>query len=132
MPDLSWASSAGDMISNLPDMLLWANALLDPHNPVGLALDDFRSVVVPTGSTGNMPKYGLGMMCRNLNGTELWGHGGNIHGYVSLTVVDPDSRIVIALMTSLVDAPDNLLPNLEDVVSMVFHLALLAAQPDAG
>lgn len=128
MPDLSWASSAGDMVSNLADMLSWSKSLLDPENPVGLTLDDFKRTVVETGSPGNMKHYGFGMMGRNLNGHELWGHGGNIHGYVSLTMIDPDTGIIVVLMTSLVDAPDNLLPTLESVVSMAFHMSLLQLQ----
>jgi len=125
VPDLSWASSAGDMVSNLADMLTWSNALLEKDNPAGLSLDDFRRVVVPTGSDGNMKHYGLGIMGRNLNGHELWGHGGNIHGYVTLTLVDPETGIMVVLMTSLLDYPDNLLPALESVVSMAFHMSLL-------
>jgi CubicO group peptidase (beta-lactamase class C family) len=130
MPDLSWASSAGDMISNLTDMLKWSNAMLDKKNPTGLTLDDFRRIVVPTGSQGNMKHYGLGIMGRNLNGHELWGHGGNIHGYVSLTMIDPETSIIVVLMTSLVDYPENLLPALESVVSMAFHMSLLQMQAD--
>ena len=128
MPDLSWASSAGDMVSNLDDMLRWFNALLDSNNPTGLSMRDFSHAAVSTGSPGNMHHYGYGMMGRILNGYELWGHGGNIHGYVTLTMMDPDSGIIVALMTSLVDHPDNQLPVLESVVSMVFHMSLLQAQ----
>ena len=128
MPDLSWASSAGDMVSNLDDMLRWFNALLDSNNPTGLSMRDFSHAAVSTGSPGNMHHYGYGMMGRILNGYELWGHGGNIHGYVTLTMIDPDSGIIVALMTSLVDHPDNQLPVLESVVSMVFHMSLLQAQ----
>jgi D-alanyl-D-alanine carboxypeptidase len=128
MPDLSWASSAGDMVSNLADMLSWSNAMLDKENPIGLTLDDFRRIVVPTGSPGNMKHYGFGIMGRNLNGHELWGHGGNIHGYVTLTMIDPETGIIVVLMTSLVDYPDNLLPVLESVVSVAFHMSLLQSQ----
>lgn len=132
MPDLSWASSAGDMVSNLADMLRWSNALLDKENPTGLTLGDFRRAVVATGAAGNMKHYGYGMMGRNLNGHELWGHGGNIHGYVTLTLMDPASGITVLLMTSLVDYPDKLLPVLESVVSMAFHMSLLQVQLEEG
>ena len=128
MPDLSWASSAGDMVSSLADMHAWSKFLLEPENPVGLTLDDFKRTVVATGSSGNMQHYGLGIMGRNLNGHELWGHGGNIHGYVTLTLIDPQSNITVVLMTSLLDYPDNLLPALESVVSMAFHMSLLQSE----
>jgi CubicO group peptidase (beta-lactamase class C family) len=128
MPNLSWASSAGDMVSSLDDMLKWFKALQDSKNPTGLSMRDFNHAAVSTGSPGNMQRYGYGMMGRILNGSELWGHGGNIHGYVTLTMMDADSGIIVALMTSLVDHPDNQLPVLESVVSMVFHMSLLQAQ----
>ncbi len=124
-PDLSWASHAGDMISSAGDMLKWFKAIEESDNTIGLTLDSFRQTVVDTHSEGAMAHYGLGIMERNENGTLMWGHGGNIHGYVTLTLVDPRTNIIVNLMTNLKHHPDNLLPLLESSFALVYHLALL-------
>ena len=127
-PDLSWASSAGDMISSTEDLLKWFHALQNAENPTGLTLDSFRQSVVDTNAEGPMEHYGLGFMERNQNGTLMWGHGGVIHGYISLTVIDPTTNIVICLMANLVNHPDELLPLFESTVSLTYQLALLQHQ----
>jgi len=130
MPDLSWASSAGDMVSNLPDMLRWFHALLDVNNPIGISLADLQSKVVDTGSPGNMKFYGQGLMGRIVGGQLLWGHGGNIHGYVTLTLADPESGIVIGVMTSLSELREGLLPTVESLVSTAFRVAELSLKSE--
>ncbi|MEM8562002.1 MAG: serine hydrolase domain-containing protein [Pseudomonadota bacterium] len=129
-PDLSWASSAGDMVSNLEDMLAWSRALLDPDNPTGLTLADFRHDIVDTGAKGNLETYGLGFMGWNFNGRILWGHGGNIHGYVSLTMLDPDSGIIVAMMTNLKEYSADLMPTLESAFSIALRMGLLVQKFD--
>ena len=123
MPELSWASSAGDMISSATDMLKWSNALLNDDNPTGLTLKDFQRDSVDTGSPGNMKHYALGLMGRDINGTEMWGHGGNIHGYLSLSLVDASTGISVVLMTNLDDFTDDLMVALEGVFSLAFHMS---------
>jgi D-alanyl-D-alanine carboxypeptidase len=131
VPDLSWASSAGDMVSNLPDMLRWFHALLSETSPIGISLADLQRGAVPTGSPGNMQFYGLGLMGRIAGGQLLWGHGGNIHGYVTLTLADPETGITIGVMTSLLELQDGLLPAIEGLVSTSFRLAELTLKNDS-
>jgi D-alanyl-D-alanine carboxypeptidase len=122
-PGLSWASSAGDMVSNIDDMRLWSKILLSQPNPLELELSDFIDGQVPVSDFGNMTAYGLGMMQRNLLGQTLWGHGGFIHGYVTLMLVEPKSGIVIQVMTSLDKESTLIIPAVENVAAMALMLA---------
>lgn len=125
-PGLSWASSAGDMISSIDDMARWSSILLGKDNPLDLSLEDFNADAVPVSDFGNLSAYGLGMMQRDLAGRVLWGHGGFIHGYVTLTLVEPKSGIVLQLMTSLQSESENIITAVESVAAIAFSLAVYA------
>jgi CubicO group peptidase (beta-lactamase class C family) len=120
------------MVSNLPDMITWLRALLNEENPTGISLADLQRDAVLTGSPGNLKYYGQGLMGRVSSGQLLWGHGGNIHGYVTLTLVDPESGIIIGIMTSLLEARDNLLPAMEALMSIAFRVAELTQKNGQG
>lgn len=124
--NLSWASSAGDMISSLRDMRRFAEALLDENNAIGLSLRDYLAATTPVENYGQLERYGFGMMERNVAGQRLWGHGGFIHGYVTMTLVHPESDIVIQFMSNLDDAPPNLIPRIESVIAIATNLGQLS------
>jgi CubicO group peptidase (beta-lactamase class C family) len=126
-PDLSWASSAGDMVSSIADMRRWARALLDEDNVVGISLEDFTRDAVAVSDFGNLEHYGFGMMQRNVAGQVLWGHGGFIHGYVTLTLVEPSSGIVVQLMTNLSDESEQIIAALETTLAIALNLAQFAS-----
>lgn len=73
--DPSFTGSAGNMISNIPDLQIWAKALTE-----GTLLSDTmqaeRVKFVPTFVTDKL-SYGLGML--NVDG--FWGHNGGIPGF---------------------------------------------------
>jgi len=126
MPDLSWASSAGDMVSSLADMRTWANALLDENNAMGISLGDFIADNVAVPDDGNLERYGFGMMRRKVGERSMWGHGGFIHGYVTLTLVEPSSGVVLQIMTNLEDDSEEIIPKLETVVADALKLVQVA------
>jgi len=71
MPNLTWASSAGDMVSSLNDMNIWALMLLDEKNPLGLSLADFAADPIDVSDFGGLSRYGLGMMERRVAGQKM-------------------------------------------------------------
>lgn len=117
MPDLSWASSAGDMVSSLGDLRRWAQALLDENNAIGLDLGDFTRQAVAVPGAGNLVAYGFGMMQRKVGDRVFWGHGGFIQGYVTLTLVEPSSGIILQLLANLTDDSEEVIPALEAVAA---------------
>jgi D-alanyl-D-alanine carboxypeptidase len=127
MPDLSWASSAGDMVSSPGDMRKWAQALLDEDNAIGISLGHFIADAVPVPDRGNLQQYGLGMMCLDVRGKPLWGHGGFIHGYVTLTLVEPSSGTIVQVMTNLGGESAEMISAVERVVADALELVQLAS-----
>ncbi len=120
MKDLSWASSAGDMISCLDDMLKWISALCISDNAINLNLDDFIATKVQCGSmgdcAGNVPKWllpdiwALGIENPTFSGHSLWGHRGGTFGFSSATFIEPVSGMRMAAFMSF-----------EHDVNKVFH-----------
>lgn len=123
MLDLSWASSAGDMVSSLADLERWARALLNQDNAIGLSLRDFTADPVQLDAAGNMKQYGMGMMQRDLAGRRFWGHGGFIQGYVTLTLVEPSTGTMVLLLTNLSDESEQVTATLEQAVIDILALA---------
>ncbi|MEM7705327.1 MAG: serine hydrolase domain-containing protein [Pseudomonadota bacterium] len=117
LPNLTWASSAGDMVSSAGDLRKWAQALLSDSNPIGVGLEDFTADAIALTETGNLVGYGLGFMKREIQGRSLWGHGGFIHGYVTLTLIDPSSGTIVQLLTNRHDESDGIIAAVEDVVA---------------
>ena len=127
--DLSFAISAGDMISTADDLMLFASALLDPENRSGLTLDDFTANPFPIKGQRSATGYGYGMARDSYAGRTVWGHGGNIYGYLSIFAIDPESEIRILLWCSLAAEPgekragvysNNMVP----LVTTALHMAL--------
>jgi D-alanyl-D-alanine carboxypeptidase len=126
--DLSWASSAGDMVSSLGDLRRWAQALLDGNDAIGLDLEDFTRQAVAVPGAGNLMQYGFGMMQRKLGDKVFWGHGGFIQGYVTLTLVEPSSGTILQLLTNLTDDSEEIIPALEAVAADALSIAGFASR----
>lgn len=101
-PDLSWASAAGDMISNAEDLMIWLRALGDPTNPTGLTLADLMTETLAINEPGAMNRYGLGLAGQVAGGLQVWGHGGSINGYFSVSLIEPQSGIRATILLNLV------------------------------
>ena len=123
VPNLSWASSAGDMVSSIADMKKWSVALLNENNAIGISLGDFIEVLSNVDGPGNLTRYGLGIMERRLGGKKLWGHGGFIHGYVSLTLVNPETGAMLHLMMNLENESETILDVAEEVCALALKIA---------
>ncbi len=127
--DLSWAISAGDMISTPDDLMKFAAALLEPDNPAGLTLHDFTaSPFVREGQTSAIA-YGYGMSRDRYAGLTVWGHGGNIYGYYSIFAIEPKSGTRLILWCSISAEPgEERAPiyrqNMVPLVTTALHLAV--------
>ncbi|MEX1147514.1 MAG: serine hydrolase domain-containing protein [Sphingomonadales bacterium] len=121
--DLSWASSAGDMISTTGDMMVWVDALSRSDNALGLGLTDLAAETVPVPGGGDMTHYGSGVMVRNFSGVDTLGHGGNIHGFVSYSGIVPGTDLRFSLMVSR-DGKDVSAPAIMGAVSQIVGVAL--------
>lgn len=128
--DLSWASSAGDMISTTDDMMAWINALIDRKNLLGVSLTDMISEITPVPAGGEMIGYGYGLMQRRFAGITTWGHGGFIHGFISYSGYDPDSGMRFSLMTSMAGNKETdarkVMIEISSVIRVALHLGSLA------
>jgi len=124
--DLSWAASAGDMVSTSSDMMKWMEMLANPDNTVGLSLTDFTTGRIEAGSSRLFEEYGFGLMHSSFSGLPVWGHGGFIHGYISFSGIHEASGLRFSIMTSLrgETAEDFgiIFDRLVEVVSLSIHL----------
>ncbi|MBB6171256.1 D-alanyl-D-alanine carboxypeptidase [Nocardiopsis mwathae] len=88
--DPSLYSSVGAMTSTLEDMTEFYRALTDGKvvSPAGLAeMQKIRDM------GDSVRGYGLGLMRHELScGGEAWGHGGDVPGYSTYTLVTEDGR----------------------------------------
>jgi len=130
--DLSWAASAGDMISSSSDMMKWMEMLASPDNNIGLSLADFTTGRIEAGSSRLFEEYGFGLMHSSFSGLPVWGHGGFIHGYISFSGIHEASGLRFSIMTSLRGEPDEdfgeIFDRLVEVVSLSIHLYTATGQ----
>ncbi|MFJ6566133.1 serine hydrolase domain-containing protein [Streptomyces sp. NPDC091292] len=89
----SLASSAGEMISTSKDLTRFYTALLRGQLLPKKQLNEMTTTIEIQPGIG----YGLGLMSEKTScGTEIWGHGGGIHGSSSGAVTTRDGRHALA------------------------------------
>lgn len=116
---LSSAWSAGAIYSTAVEMVQWyhtlfSGALLSPTS--------FNEMTTPVGPTS----YGMGMSRQVINGRVVWGHTGNIRGYLSCFVYDTLTGICVTVIIN--QDPSSPVP----VVATLLNIAagtLLSAKP---
>ncbi|WP_371652740.1 MULTISPECIES: serine hydrolase domain-containing protein [unclassified Streptomyces] len=93
----SIAGSAGEMVSNSADLNRFYRALLTGELLPQRQLKEMTTTVpMDPGAPGD-GRYGLGLMVNKLPcGTEVWGHGGGIHGSSSEALTTKDGRHSLA------------------------------------
>ncbi|MDU0290873.1 serine hydrolase domain-containing protein [Saccharothrix longispora] len=86
-PSLDWA--AGEMISTADDLNRFLDALLGGRLTSAASLAAMRE----TTATGTIFAYGLGLQRYDLPcGRSVWGHGGELIGYLTYAVRSDDGR----------------------------------------
>lgn len=91
----SWASSAGEMISDNADLNRFYSALLRGRLLPREQLREMRTTVAVDGVPGM--RYGLGLLEGTLScGVRVWGHDGGIHGSSTVALATADGRHSLA------------------------------------
>ncbi|MEV0438637.1 serine hydrolase domain-containing protein [Streptomyces spectabilis] len=92
------AGAAGEMISDAADLNRFYAALLRGALLPAQQLAAMKKTVPAKGEEGAGGRYGLGLLRLELPcGTVVWGHGGGIHGSLSLALTTADGRHALAL-----------------------------------
>ncbi len=94
----SAAGAAGGIVAPPSEVARWTSAL-----PGGDVLDDANLVKMTTASAPSNG-YGLGAERFTIRGSALWGHGGGIPGFASLTVYSPEHDASLALVVNQTNA----------------------------
>lgn len=71
-------------------------------------------------------KYGLGMAISTIGDRKLVGHSGGFPGFITMTLVDPQARVVVSALTNAIDGPAG------QLAQGAFRLLNLAGKPSAG
>lgn len=121
--DLCWAGASGGMVSDVADMLCWYQRLRDGQ-AAGIGLADCLATQVSDPHPGMRTAYALGLECRIFGGIACWGHGGRVLGYLSAGFIEPESGIVIVLLTNLAETGQADLTAIMMLIQSVASLAL--------
>jgi len=96
--DWYWAYGAGQIISNVDDMLKWDEALYEgrllPPDLVALA---HKTFVLAGGTPAN---YGLGWAVSRMGSKDFVQHGGSIGGYRAMAVRIPQDRLYFIVLSN--------------------------------
>jgi D-alanyl-D-alanine carboxypeptidase len=119
----SWGWTAGSVISTANDLAAFVQALVDG----GLLTPEMQQTRLqsiqptdPANPTGL--GYGLGLM----RISTYYGHNGQIPGFNSFMLRDPDTETSIIVLTSLTSAPDGRAPADELALAVITELASAA------
>ncbi len=94
-PSLDWA--AGEMISTTADLSVFIGALMSGRLLSPAMLERMKRTV----SMGMGFHYGLGIQRFDLPcGVRLWGHGGELLGYLTYVFVGPHDRVMTMVLAS--------------------------------
>ncbi|MGW4769653.1 serine hydrolase domain-containing protein [Nocardia sp. NPDC004278] len=94
-PSLDWA--AGEMISTTRDLSTFFGALMSGRLLSATMLERMEQTV-PMGLGFH---YGLGLQRFDLPcGVQLWGHGGELLGYLTYVFVGPENRVMTMMLAS--------------------------------
>jgi serine beta-lactamase-like protein LACTB, mitochondrial len=102
--DNSYKWASGGFLSTPEDLVRFGSAHLHAGFLTQASLDAlFTSQKTPDGKeTG----YGIGWsVTKDKNGHLIWSHTGGAVGGTSILAIEPDSRVVIAMIVNLTDAP---------------------------
>ncbi|NUW32056.1 beta-lactamase family protein [Nonomuraea sp. SMC257] len=89
--DMSWASTAGALVSTMDDLNRFYRALLRGELIGPERLAQMRTTV-PVLSPGGRVDYGLGLYTVELPCGRFWGHDGGVFGMTTQSLVSEDGR----------------------------------------
>jgi CubicO group peptidase (beta-lactamase class C family) len=95
--DMSVPYAAGALVSNLDDLALWAQAMLDGTL---MSIADRAAVFPAAPSQHDHNNVGMGWFSLNNHGQTVFHHGGDIDGFTSLIALFPRSDGYIILLSN--------------------------------
>lgn len=100
-PSIAW--TAGSVISTADDLVVWARALVDGEllDP-GMQAQRLASIQPIDPAQPDGAAYGSGM----IRGSSYYGHAGQIWGYESQVIRDPQTDTTIVALAGLSASPD--------------------------
>jgi D-alanyl-D-alanine carboxypeptidase len=100
--DPSWGWAAGQIIASPSDLNVFAQAVLDGRLLGDAMMTEMQTTVPSDESLWPGAQYGLGLERYPLScGGEIWGHGGDIHGFETRNGVASDGTAFSVAVTSL-------------------------------
>jgi D-alanyl-D-alanine carboxypeptidase len=114
----SWAWTAGAVISNGPDLVRYAKALVEGEL-LGADMQKRRleSVISTNPKDPKAPAYGWALAKLG----PMYGHTGELPGYNTFVGYDPEKKLTVVTWTSLSAAPDGRAPAVEIARTIVGH-----------
>lgn len=109
--DMSWAGGAGAMYSTVDDLLKWNHAL---HNGKVLSAKSYEAAITPVSLKGGAEtpmKYGYGLGLNKFRGTEVIGHSGGLHGFLTQLAYYPKEKLTVVMFTNTSDPEVNFNPD---------------------
>ncbi|MFK0295858.1 serine hydrolase domain-containing protein [Streptomyces sp. NPDC090442] len=132
--NMSWASTAGSLVSTMPDLNRFYRALLGGELLAPAELHQMKTTVPIEGSTA---RYGLGLLrMTSPSCGELWGHNGLVLGAMTWSLHSTDGRRQVSLGFNLtryqkLDGTGQPIPSPIDT-AMNDHLAQAVCGTGAG
>jgi D-alanyl-D-alanine carboxypeptidase len=93
--------SAGALCSTVGDLVKWTRAL---HSSGVVSASSFKQMTTPIGAA-EASHYGFGIGSDSVGGHRRIGHGGGIHGFVSMLSHYPDDSLTIVVLANSAPAP---------------------------
>ncbi|GAA4511169.1 serine hydrolase domain-containing protein [Nonomuraea ferruginea] len=130
--DMSWAGTAGAVVSTMDDLNRFYRALLRGELLGDAQLAEMRRTV-PVLAGGGVIEYGLGLYALDLPCGRFWGHDGGVFGMITQSLSSPDGsrQISVGLNRAkyqTVDENGQIVPHPIDA-AFVGHLLLALCGP---
>src|SRR5688572_22452482 len=109
--DMSWAGAAGALYSTVDDLLKWNQALYAGKVISEKSLKSALTPVVLNGKAEPPGKYGYGLGLSSYRGTDIVGHSGGLHGFLTHLSYYPKEKMSVVMFTNTSDPEINFDPN---------------------
>ncbi|WP_420124532.1 serine hydrolase domain-containing protein [Nakamurella sp.] len=130
MANPSWAWTAGGAISTVQDMKTYVEAMVD-GGLLDPATQKIRMDSVEGSGAGSTAGYGLGIAKFD----KLYGHDGQIPGFMTFMGHDPESGLTIVIATNLATIPNgegSALAILKGLIPIFYPNAVIPGDPAAA